>query len=264
MVKPYLYIGKMQLQKMMAYRFNLLSGIAIQFLIMVSTSYFWISAYSGTEISAGVTKEQMLTYTIISAMLSSVFTCNVESRISNSVYRGGISMDLMKPVNLFGMYLAEDLGNVVVSFIQSALPILIVGTLLIQVPAPASAPHFLLFFVSAALSYAINWLFAAVFGMWSFKLISMKSLSAIKANLIRLLSGSIIPLWFFPGWFQNILGFFPFMYIYQLPLSIYIGQISGVQIAEQMGIQIFWAAFFGLLFYVIQKKSVANVLVQGG
>ena len=260
----YAFIAKIRVQQALAYRFDVLSTVALQFIIMISTLFFWVSAYGGKEVFDGVTREQMLTYTIMSAVLTCLFTINVENRIHMSVHRGSVAVDFLKPINVFGIYLAEDLGSIIVSFFQNALPLLIVGSVFVMLPLPRSSVSFLLFLLSAIISYAINWLLSASFGMIAFKVINMGPLSAVKHHAIRLLSGSIIPLWFFPAPLQKVLGFMPFMYIYQLPLSIYIGQINGSELVFQMCVQVIWLAIFAFVFNVARKKSVMNILVQGG
>ena len=56
----------------------------------------------------------------------------------------------------------------------------------------------------------------------------------MKKHLIRLLSGSIIPIWFFPDWLADILNLLPFVYIYQLPLDIYIGSATNDEICRRI------------------------------
>ena len=98
----------------------------------------------------------------------------------------------------------------------------------------------------------------------SFWLISMGPLSSLKICIIRMLSGSIIPLWFFPEWLRNILAFLPFQYIYQLPLSIYIGKLTEQETIFQIGVQLVWLLILYGLYRLMQKKVLTNVMVQGG
>lgn len=263
-MKPYLYLAKTKILAALAYRFDVISSIIIQCLVVIATSYFWVAAYGTHKTALGVTKEQMLTYSILSAFLSCILKANVEDRIIQSVRKGNIALDLLKPVNIFGMYLAEDLGGIAVSFCQNALPLLIISSVLIQVPTPSSGIHFLLFLLSMVQSYFINWFITASFSMLSFFVISMGPLRQIKNSLIRILSGSIIPLWFFPDGLRTVLSFLPFMYIYQLPLSIYIGKLTPADMIEQLGLQFIWILIFYAIFKLIQKKVLSNVLVQGG
>ena len=43
-------------------------------------------------------------------------------------------LDMMKPINLFGVFFAEDLGNIVALTFQNLLPILIIGSVMIKPP----------------------------------------------------------------------------------------------------------------------------------
>jgi ABC-2 type transport system permease protein len=263
-LKPYLYIAKTKILSELAYRFDVISSVTVQCLVVIATSFFWIAVYGGRQSAQGVTKEQMLTYTIMSAMLACIFTANVENRVIQSVRKGNVALDMLKPISVFGIYLAEDIGATVIALCQNAAPLLLISCLLIQVPVPSSVINFLLFLLSAVLSYLINWLITACFSMMSFFVISIGPFHQIKNVLIRILSGSIIPLWFFPESLQGVLRFLPFMYIYQLPLSIYIGRLGPLEILAQTGLQLAWLLVLFGVFKLIQKKVFSNVMIQGG
>ncbi len=264
MLKPYLYIAKTKILSALAYRFDVISTIVIQCLVVIATSFFWMAAYGQRQSAMGVTLNQMLTYSIMSSLLSCLLTANVEDRVIQSVRKGNVALDMLKPVSVFGMYLAEDIGAIAVAFCQNALPLLLISCLLIQVPVPSSAVNLLLFIVSLVFSYLINWLITACFSMLSFFVISIGPLHQTKNVLIRILSGSIIPLWFFPEGLQTVLKFLPFVCIYQLPLSIYIGKLDWPDILMQMGLQLIWLLILYAVFKMIQKKVLSNVLIQGG
>jgi len=263
-LKPYLYIAKTKVLSALAYRFDVISSIAIQCIVVIATSYFWVAVYGDRQSALGVTREQMLTYTIMSALLACIFTANVENRVIQSVRKGNVALDMLKPVNVFGIYLAEDLGAIAIALCQNALPLLLISCVLIQVPTPSSVVNFLLFLFSVSVSYLINWLITACFSMLAFFVISIGPLHQTKNVLIRILSGSIIPLWFFPESLQRVLSFLPFVYIYQLPLSIYIGKLGFSEILTQTGLQMVWLLIVYGVFTLIRKKAFSNVLIQGG
>jgi ABC-2 type transport system permease protein len=83
-------------------------------------------------------------------------------------------------------------------------------------------------------------------------------------QLIRILSGSFVPLWFFPQWVQKVSAFLPFIYIYQTPLSIYIGKINVKQAFQSMLIQFVWILILSFILSRIWKKACRMVTVQGG
>lgn len=263
-MKAYLFISKIRIQTALTYRFNVISTIAIQCLIMYAMSCFWIAAYDGGGTVSGVSQRDMITYTTISVIMGNLLTMGVQDRIARSVRSGSVALDLLKPVNIYGIYLAEDLGDCAAAFFQKAVPLLLVGTALFGFPPPASAVHFLFFLLSFAIGYLVNWFLAALLGLCAFKTLTLGPLANAKGFIMRLLSGSIFPLWFFPSGFRRVLELLPFMNIYQLPLGIYIGQYTTIEILLRTLLQVFWCGLLWLLFDFLQKKMAAAILIQGG
>ena len=260
----YLFIYRTRIQKTLAYKFDVFANIIFQSIVMFATAFFWKALYSGYDTVQGISVREMLTYTVISSLMSIFLTTNVEQRVIASVREGTVAMDMLKPIRLFGIYLAEDLGNITSLFFQNALPIFIIGSICIAVPVPAGGQNFALFLLSFLMAFIINWLLAAIFSMWAFTAINMDPMVQVKKHLIRLLSGSIIPMWFFPHWLKSILEFLPFTYIYQLPLDIYIGKSPVMEFYPRLCIQLFWTVLLFIVFSILQKRVLKKVMVQGG
>ena len=263
-MKKYLYIIKTQIIKSMTYEFNVYGNIIMQTIIMITSAYFWRALYTGRSVVNGVDAGSMQTYIIISSALSVLLITNVERRIGHSVEKGSVATDMMKPISLFGMFLAEDIGSIIALIFQNMLPILLIGSLMIKVPVMADIRNLPMFVISVVESFLINWLIAALFGMMAFTTINNNALIQVKKHLIRLLSGSIIPIWFFPESVSKLLSALPFVYIYQLPLSIYIGRGSRTKMISQMRIQFIWLVILSALFFYAQSRITRKVMVQGG
>ena len=263
-LKKYFYVIKTQIIKSMTYEFNVYGNIIMQTIIMITSAYFWRALYKGRGMVGDVDADSMLTYVVISSLLSVLLITNVERRIQTSVVKGTVATDMMKPVNIFGVYFAEDIGNIIALIFQNMLPILIIGALMIKVPRMADIRDLPLLIISVAESFLINWLIAALFGMIAFTAVNIDALIQVKKHLLRLLSGSIIPIWFFPQGVARVLQSLPFVYIYQLPLSIYIGRGDRAQHLGQMRIQSLWLVILAGLFFYAQNRAARKVMVQGG
>ncbi len=263
-MKKYLYVVKTQIIKSLTYEFNVYGNIIMQTIIMITSSFFWKALYKDHSTVSGVDADSMLTYVIVSSLLSVLLITNVERRIQISVQKGTVATDMMKPISLFGVYFAEDIGNIVALVFQNMIPILVIGCLMIRIPKMAD-PHALpLFVISVTESVLINWLIAALFGMIAFTAVNIDALIQVKKHLLRLLSGSIIPIWFFPSSVARVLESLPFVYIYQLPLSIFIGKGDRAQQIRQMQIQFLWLGILAALFFFVQNRVTRKVMVQGG
>lgn len=262
--RVYKQIIKTGIIRSLTYKFQVYSNILMQTIIMVASAYFWKALFKNAESVKGVSIDTMLVYIIISSIISIVLSTNVERRIEESVERGSVAVDLMRPINVFSIYFAEDIASLIALFFQNVIPVLVIGTIIIGIPKAASLAAFLLFLLSLFMAYMINWFIAVMFGMICFSQVRVSALFQVKKHLIRLLSGSIIPIWFFPDWLQRVLKTLPFAYLYQLPLDIYVGKSDSFEIMMGLIVQLIWMIITFALFMHFQKEVTKKVLVQGG
>ena len=147
-MKEYLYILKTQIIKSMTYEFNVYGNIIMQTIIMITSAYFWRALYKGQGMVGGVDADSMLTYVVISSALSVLLITNVERRIQMSVIKGTVATDMMKPINIFGSYFAEDIGSITALVFQNMVPILVIGSLMTGIPRMADIRDLPLFILS--------------------------------------------------------------------------------------------------------------------
>jgi len=263
-MSPFGYIIKIRLLLSITYRAEVFAAIASRLVLILASAFLWKAAYSGVDQVAGVDQLRMLRYTVMSGVLGSLFVFSIEGEVRQKIRMGNIAVDFIKPVNIFKLYFMQDIGNLLSAVFQRAVPVLIFSALFITAPLPSSALNLVLFLISAAVSYIILWHISALTGLLYFKVFNLGPLSNIKDYVISILSGSLIPIWFFPEPLQQILRFFPFIYIYQLPLGIFIGRSSLSDAVFGMAIQAIWAILFALLFRYCSRRVEKSVLIQGG
>jgi ABC-2 type transport system permease protein len=78
------------------------------------------------------------------------------------------------------------------------------------------------------------------------------------------LSGSLIPLWFMPGWLRSAVEWLPFQAQVFTPVSIYLGETHGRQAATLVGVQLAWLVVLAVVLQVIWRRARHKVVVQGG
>ncbi|MFC1504485.1 ABC transporter permease [Spirochaetota bacterium] len=262
--KGYFFITKIRILASLSYNFEVWSSIIKNFLILIAVVFIWKSAYNGIPSVGNVTQSQMITYTIVSTLLFTLFNFNIETKIVRGIHSGEIIMDFIKPINPFKGWFFDDLGFSLGHFIMQFFPILLFSILFIQLPLPASSLHFLLFLLSALCSLLIGWLLSALAGMVAFWYLETGYLCVLKNSIIRILSGSFVPIWLFPAWYRNISVYLPFQYMYQTPLSIYIGKLSYKSAVMNIGVQFVWVTIFIIVASLTWQRAKRKLLIQGG
>jgi ABC-2 type transport system permease protein len=260
----YAYVLKLRMVTVLAYRWEVFESLVVNIIYILASVFLWRTAYRGIGTVSGVQEDQMITYAISAVVLRTLFQCNVQGKINGLIRRGDIATELLKPVNLIGYWLAEDLGSVLSSLVMYLIPLVVVSTLLIHIPLPASLPALLCFAISCILSFGILWMLGALFGLVTFWTADLGNLGAVKDEVVTILSGSVVPLWFFPDAVQRVSGYLPFQYTYQMPLSIYIGRTKPSEAVSVLLIQSVWIVVLLLLLAGLWRMAKRRTFVQGG
>ena len=71
-------------------------------------------------------------------------------------------------------------------------------------------------------------------------------------------------MWFMPQALKKIIALTPFESIYFTPVQIYLGELSGMEVLNKMGIQLIWIGILGCIAAFFWKKGVKKLVVQGG
>lgn len=263
MWKPYVAYAKKSFLGKSAYRFQHWMGI---FNTCLQIFIFWgiyKTLYGGRAEVDGIALSAVTTNFILSMGLGAAFGVN-ENFLPSKIRDGSIANELLRPVSFKGMMLAEDLGNAGFGLLFRFVPALLIAVFAIGIQAPAGVGMFFCFVLSAALGYGVLWTIGFAAQMAAFWLINIWSLMTIKNVFVKVLSGSMLPLWFMPEWMGGIIRFTPFSSIYFTPVQIYLGQLSPLQIAEKCGMQAVWIALLYLLGNLLWTRGKRKLVVQGG
>ena len=263
-LSAYIYIAKMKMLTSMAYRFDFFTSFLTQAVLMVSWVFLWKAAFATQDVVGGVTESEMLQYAIVSMLLSTFYQRGVQNTINNKVREGEVAVDLFHPISVLGTYLAQDIGAAVNSFFILSLPLALISVFLLNIPLAVGGGTFLLFLACCLLSFAIQWILSALIGIISFWLVELGNLGLAKDAVVAILSGSIVPLWFFPESIQNISRFLPFKYIFQAPISIFVGKMPADELIPTFVIQAVWVLAFSLILMFAWGKAKKKVVIQGG
>ena len=260
----YLYKLKLQIQVYLTYRFEVFANIVTHFILILANVFLWNCVYTDQKNISGVGREQMITYSVLSACLGVMYYCGIQNSMNRDVREGNIALLLMKPIHLLGAYFVEDIGTIVVQAVSVSLPVFLLGVLLLPVQPPVSFRVLPLILVSYFLGFLILWLLSALVGMFTFVTMELGNMGVVKNSIVAILSGSMIPLWFFPEKIEKVLMMTPFPYTYQLPLGLYIGKIEVQEGLRQICIQVLWMLLIGGCVALAWKKAKNKVLIQGG
>lgn len=266
-MKAYLYIVGTSFKKGIAYRADNILGIIRRFILLFIQICIW-KAVLGTEGNTNVNNtyidfNSMAVYVTISAALSMVINNGVIWQLNQKIKTGEISADLIKPLNLMGTIMANNIGESIRGLVLEFSPCILIVIITYGFSIP-SFPYFILFIVTVINAYILYFLINYIVGIAGFWYYEIFHLQRLLSDVMRLLSGSLIPAWFFPDILNKINVFLPFRLIYYFPICVYLESISMIQIVYLFVQQILWNIIIFILCKFLWSKAKYKMTIQGG
>ncbi len=241
--------------RMSSYRMNFFLQVISPSIVFFFIKYnLWTSVYQGsqTTVLAGFTLKQMIFYHLWVLIISIMVSTYSSDKLSEDIRLGKISTYLIYPFNFWEFHTASFLSF---QAIQTLISIITIGVLwssgiLHSISISILSQGLIYCFVASFFWYSIQYL-TAIMAFWLEETWILRVIFMIIKNF---LSGSIIPLSFFPETFVEILKFTPFPYMIYYPVKIFMGEIS--LIGAPLIILILWTTLIIVICHFVWKRGI--------
>lgn len=226
--------------------------------------YIWMAVYNVDYSLNGITKDQIVTYIILSRIIYSQITYGFIQKIGTMIHTGAISMEMLRPMDFISMMFFERVGDFLAFATLTGLPALIIAAIFLGLDAPYSLHNGIFFVVSLILAVAISFFFDFFIGLLTFYTNYSWGLQTFQEAFISLFSGALIPIAFFPDWLKIIANVLPFQQMSYSPVSIYLGLVQGNQVYHILFIQLIWLVVMVVFTKLFYSFAIKKITVQGG
>lgn len=225
----------------------------------------WKSVYASNEVVDGITLGEMLTYAILASSVLAAYNWEgLVQTVSEQIRSGDVSVYLIKPMSYPLMLLANEIGQVAFRLLAVVGPITLIASLTYGINAPASLFHGMMFPLFWMLAFTILFLMALIAGFLAFWLMTAFSLEWFLQGLIAILSGTFIPLWFFPKAIGAAIYYLPFAWIGFHPVAVYLGKVSPGETLMLFLLGLVWAGALLVAAKSLWARATLRITVQGG
>lgn len=222
---------------------------------------------SGAASLRGYDRAGILTYVVMSWFTHQLVNSGVEWSVAGEIRRGSIAVNLIRPARYIPRLLSESFGNVLVSLCTVVVPAWIALQCIVafglRAPLPPG-PNLALYPVSLALGFAISFLVNFLFSLLAFWINYFWGLAVFKNAVMRLFTGELIPLAFFPVGTGVVFSFLPFAGMISTPVSVYLGTWTLPVTLGYIGVQALWVLVLSLAVRAAWKKAIVKLTVSGG
>jgi len=255
-------IGK-SYRKHLAYRSEVWIRIVIGVVWVGIQVAVWQALIGSGEVD-GITLGDMITYAILNTVTALAMMDRTLADLDQKIRSGDIAVELIKPFHFPLTLVADGLGRSLFSALFSVLPTLVLAALFFGFQAPASVGNGLAFAVAFVLALAISFALACLVGMLGFYFLATFHFQWALGALRSLFAGTMVPLWFYPDGLRTLANVLPFQFLAFVSAAIWMGELTGPEIARNLALGIAWAAALLGLCWWLWSRIVRRLVVQGG
>lgn len=267
-MKQYWSFFKMRLMAGLQYRAAALAGMSTQFVwgAMEILLYraFWLEHPErfpmGMEALSSYIWLQQAFLTLFALWLQ-------ESDILEAVKTGAVAYELLRPADLYGMWMARAMATRLSRAALRMLPVILVSSLLPSpwgLRLPTSPAAFALFLLSAVLMVLVVCAYSLLVYALTFYLTDPNGIMVLSVAAADLLGGAIVPLPFLPDGLRQFAQLTPFGSMQNVPLRLFTGDIPLSQAPAVMGLQLFWAVALISAGYLLTRNGLRRTVILGG
>jgi ABC-2 type transport system permease protein len=263
-VRLFWELTKLGIRRQLTYRAATLAGLATNFFFGLLRAAVMIALFGSQEQVAGISIQAAVTYTGITQAIIAHLSFFGWYEVMQSVYAGEIGSDLLRPMNFFSYWMAQDLGRAVVSFLMRGLSIMGLYALFFDITIPTHPSQWLALFVAVVLSWLVSFSWRFLTNLAAFWTPNAIGIVRFGFGLTWVFSGFIMPLRLFPDWFVRLCNLTPFPSMVNTVTEVYLGVIEGPALIPTILTQVMWTLFLIAASQVVLRAGVRRLVIQGG
>jgi ABC-2 type transport system permease protein len=271
-IRPYLAAFRARFQLMLQYRAAALAGFATQcwwgaLQIMVFAAFYEVRAAA-----APISLADAITYVWLGQALFAMLPWMADPEIGQAVRSGGVGYDRLRPLDAYGYWYARTLGWLLARALPRALLMVLTAGLVLPAVGlgawswrlPASGTAALLFVPAFALKTALAAAVIMLANVVVAASLSERGVNAILAPLVIVLSGSLLPLDFYPDAWRPFLHLQPLAGLVDTPFRIYFAGLAGGAALQALALQAGWTLVLVGLGRLAMERVMRRLEMQGG
>jgi ABC-2 type transport system permease protein len=266
-LRKYVNIFRASLIERMAYRGDFLLGTVLRFFPVMTTILLWRAVFAGSDQQrmAGFTEHEMIAYLLL-IHISRTFSSmpGLAGGIAHDIRDGSLKKYLIQPLDMIGFLLAYRAAHktayIVTSFVPYALLFWLCSGYFSGWPDAATMAAYVL---ALLLGFVIGFAFEAALGMSGFWFLQVSSLLWVVNTLNYFVSGQMFPLELLGDW-APWLQYLPFKYLAYFPAMVFLGKVSGPDLARELCLAAGWAAALLLLARWLYARGLRRYSAYGG
>lgn len=246
------------------YRGATFAGVFTNSVWGVMRGYVLLALLAARPPVGGYDQADALTYVWLTQGMIMVTYIWGWNELALRVVSGDVAVDLSRPIDFQGYWLAGDLGRALFHAIFRGVPPFLLGAILFPLRIPVDPMTWLSFLASVVLATILSFSLRFIVNLTAFWLLDYRGVLNVTSLTMTFLTGMIIPLNFLPEGPRAVVSALPFAGMLQVPVDVFLGKHQGLDLLGTLAFQAAWVAVLLVVGRVILAAAVRKLVVQGG
>ncbi|WP_438444431.1 ABC transporter permease [Gorillibacterium sp. sgz5001074] len=261
-LRKYTAVGRITVRNQLAYVTDLLIRTIFLLLILYVFVQLWTVTYegAGTGSIGGYRFEELIWYLIFSESMVTAVP-RVHLTVEDEVKNGGIAYVMTRPLNYILYRYSEYAGEYTVRLVINLAVGSVLGLSLFG--PPDFGWGWAGFVLVAAGAMTLNFIIRMILALCAFWVEETQGLVFVYDKLLFTVGGMLLPLELLTGTLRRAVEWLPFQTMVYFPVKTAV-QFDGTRMLEMLGIQLAWGLALGTLLWLVFRKGVTRLNVNGG
>lgn len=276
-LRPYRAAFVSRFLQMLQYRSAALAGFATQcwwggIKVMVLAAFYAAAAGNGRGGPTAMPLQDAITYVWLSQGLLALLPWSGDPEVAQAVRTGAVAYDRLRPVDAYALWFVRSAGWTLARVLPRLALMAAFAALLLPGLGwsqwgwhpPADGEAALAFLASALLALLLSTACVMLLNVAALAALDARGINALALPLVVVLSGNLLPLSLLPDRWQGALLAQPLAGLFDIPMRLYAGRLTGAVQAGALACQIGWFVVLVWLGRVAMRRAMRRLEVQGG
>lgn len=262
-MRLYVEVARRTFARVATYRSATVAGVFTNTVFGFLFAYVLVAVYRERDTVGDFDVTDALTFTFVAQGLLMVLGLFGEVELAQRITSGDIAVDLQRPYDQQGWWLAARFGTAAYHAVFRGVPPFVAGAIVFDLRLPAFGDA-CAFAVSLVLAITLTFGWSYLLQLTAFWLLDVRGPVQLGWLVAHFLSGMYIPIVFFPDGLESVARALPFCSMLQIPAEIWLGKHRGVDLLAAYSVQIAWVVALLLAGRFVMSRGERRLVVQGG
>ena len=255
---------KLSARRQITYRAATFAGLVTNFFFGLLRAAVMVALYGARQEVGGITLQGAITFTGLSQASIAFLSLFGWWDMMRTVYNGQVGSDLLKPMDFFKFWMAQDFGRSLVNLLGRGMVIMVFYALAFEISYPKQPGQWAILIFAMLLAWMVSFAWRFLVNLAAFWVPNAVGIGRMLYSLSWIMSGFMMPLAFYPDWFRSICYLTPFPYMLNTLIEIYLGVLQGPQLLNALLMQALWIVILVGLNQLVLRAGVRRLVILGG